>query len=117
MLGIQIEGGEFEDSWQQSQWAENLSLQERYYTTHKCIESEGTEICEDVPSENDYIIPRIFKAEELIIKYPLTFSQYKAIMANPYGIITVDGEECWLKEMTYSFFKDEAELKLIPKAN
>jgi hypothetical protein len=38
-------------------------------------------------------------------------------MANPYGIITVDGEECWLKEMTYSFFKDEAELKLIPKAN
>lgn len=57
------------------------------------------------------------KAEELIIKYPITFSQYKAIMANPYGIITVDGEECWLKEMTYSFFKDEAELKLIPKAN
>lgn len=117
MLGIQVEGGEFEDSWQQSQWAESLSLQERYYTTHKCIESDGTEICEDVPSENDYIIPRVFKAEELIIKYPLTFSQYKAIMANPYGIITVDGEECWLKEMTYSFFKDEAELKLIPKAN
>jgi hypothetical protein len=38
-------------------------------------------------------------------------------MANPYGIIIVDGEECWLKEMNYSFFKEEAELKLIPKAD
>lgn len=117
MLGIKIFGGEFEDSYGEAQWPENLLLQERYYTEHVCDETDGEAKCEDVPSENDYIIPRVFKAEELIIKYPITFSQYKAIMANPYGIITVDGEECWLKEMIYSFFKDEAELKLIPKAN
>lgn len=117
MLGIKTLGGEFEDQWQQAQWPENLLLQERYYTEHVCVETDGEEKCKDVPSSNDYIIPRVFKAEELIVKYPITFSQYKAIMANPYGIITVDGEECWLKEMTYSFFKDEAEFKLIPKAN
>ena len=86
--------------------------------------AENTPLCETYHEasphcthQGDYNIPRVIKAEELIIKYPITFSQYKAIMANPYGIITVDGEECWLKEMTYSFFKDEAELKLIPKAN
>ena len=103
-----------DDSWQEEQHREDTPLQERYYTTYR-EQEDGTLKPEE--SKDDLITPRIFKAEELIVKYPITFSQYKAIMANPYGIITVDGEECWLKEMTYSFFKDEAELKLIPKAN
>lgn len=58
----------------------------------------------------------IIKAEELSVKYPITHEQYKSIMANPYGLVVVDGEECWIKEMTYSFFKEEAEFKLTPKA-
>jgi hypothetical protein len=67
-------------------------------------------------NENIAFTRSIIKAEELSVKYPITHAQYKEIMANPYGIITVDGEGCWIKEMTYSFFKEEAEFKLIPKA-
>jgi hypothetical protein len=81
--------------------------------------SEGNSLREVYSSNSggEIIIPRVVKAEELTIKYPITHEQYKTIMANPYGIIIVDGEECWLKEMNYSFFKEEAELKLIPKAD
>lgn len=59
---------------------------------------------------------RIFKAETLSFKYPLTISQYKAIKANPYGLIEVDGIQGWIKEFTYTFNTGEAEFKLIPKA-
>jgi hypothetical protein len=36
-------------------------------------------------------------------------------MANPYGIIRVDGEDYWLKEMQYEVTSGETEFKLIPK--
>lgn len=58
----------------------------------------------------------IFKAETLSFKYPLTIEQYKAIKANPYGLIEVDGIQGWIKEFTYTFNTGEAEFKLIPKA-
>ena len=57
----------------------------------------------------------LMKAETLKIKYPLTLNQYKAVKANPYGLIVVDGEKCWLKEMQYEFKTGNTELTLIPK--
>lgn len=65
----------------------------------------------------DIVIPRVFKAEEVSITYPITLEQYQAIKQNPYGLVVVDGEECWIKEFTYDFNTSEAEFKLTPKAN
>lgn len=65
--------------------------------------------------EMEYTAP-LFKAETLSFTYPLTISQYKAIKANPYGLIEVDGIQGWIKEFTYTFNTGEAEFKLIPKA-
>ena len=109
MLGIQTE----DDSWEEDQNGEDMSLQERYYT--KVVEEDGEYVPK--PAAGDWIIPRVFKAEELTVRYPISREQYKEIMKNPYGIVIVDGEKCWIKEMTYSFFKEEAEFKLTPKAN
>ena len=69
-------------------------------------------------SENGdvYKISRKFKAEVVELEYPMTFEQYKTIKNNPYGLVAVDGELCWIKEFTYSFADCTAELKLIPKA-
>jgi hypothetical protein len=68
--------------------------------------------------ENDDIAckPHKLKAETLDFTYPLTIEQYKKIKNNPYGLITVNGIQGWLKEFTYSFVDGEAEFKLIPKA-
>jgi hypothetical protein len=60
--------------------------------------------------------PHKLKAETLEFTYPLTIEQYKRIKNNPYGLITVNGIQGWLKEFTYSFVDGEAEFKLIPKA-
>lgn len=69
--------------------------------------------------ENDTLSqkPRLLKAETLSFTYPLTIAQYKAIKANPYGLIEVDGIQGWIKEFTYSFADGEATFKLIPKAD
>lgn len=68
--------------------------------------------------ENDDIErkPHKLKAETLEFTYPLTIEQYKKIKNNPYGLITVNGIQGWIKEFTYSFVDGEAEFKLIPKA-
>ena len=58
----------------------------------------------------------IMKAETYKFKYPLTISQYQSIKRDPYGLIVVDGQQYWLKEMTFTFKSGEAELTLIPKA-
>lgn len=69
--------------------------------------------------ENDDIgvVSHKLKAETLEFTYPLTIDQYKKIKNNPYGLITVNGIQGWLKEFTYSFVDGEAEFKLTPKAN
>ena len=69
--------------------------------------------------ENDDIgvVSHKLKAETLEFTYPLTIDQYKKIKNNPYGLITVNGIQGWLKEFIYSFIDGEAEFKLIPKAN
>lgn len=61
--------------------------------------------------------PHKLKAETLEFTYPLMIEQYKKIKNNPYGLITVNGIQGWIKEFTYSFVDGEAEFKLIPKAN
>ena len=56
---------------------------------------------EDMPlqeSYGDFVIPRVFRAEEISVKFPISLAQYKEIKKNPYGLIVVDGEECWIKE-------------------
>ena len=95
------------DAWQEIQAMEDMDICERYFTLNR----NGV----DIPQDNDKIYPRIAKAETLKVKYPLTLNQYKAIKANPYGLIVVDGEKCWLKEMQYEFKTGLTELTLIPK--
>lgn len=102
-----------EDSWEEGQAEEDSPLQERYYTTYR-EQEDGS--WKPIEGEGDLIIPRVFKAEELSVTYPISLEQYKAIMANPYGLVVVDGEECWIKEFQYDFNSSEAEFKLIPKA-
>jgi hypothetical protein len=58
--------------------------------------------------------PRM-RAEDMKIKYPITSIQYQNVMANPYGLIRVDGVDYWLKEMQYEVTSGETEFKLIPK--
>ena len=57
----------------------------------------------------------LFKAEIVKFKYPISRAQYQRIMDNPYGLIRVDGEDYWLKEMQYEVTSGETEFKLIPK--
>lgn len=82
-------------------------------------ESQSTKIQQEKYRENDTISskPRLLKAETISFTYPLTIAQYKAIKANPYGLIEVDGTLGWIKEFSYSFSDGEAIFKLIPKAD
>jgi hypothetical protein len=85
-----------------------MTLQEVYYAT---MLDETPQ-----PSDKDWRIPRMIRAEEISLTYPVSIEEYKTILANPYGLVLVDGEECWIKEFTYSFIDGEAEFKLTPKA-
>lgn len=76
------------------------------------LDTVKTKLAEDAPIANG---APLMKAETLKIKYPLALDQFKAIKANPYGLIVVDGEKCWLKEMQYEFKTGLTELTLIPK--
>lgn len=57
----------------------------------------------------------LLKAERLEVKFPITFAQYSAVIANPYGTVVVDGEKCYIQELQYKLKTGEVELKLIPK--
>lgn len=92
---------------------EDITLQEIYYANVKENADGGYT---PLPSQNDITIPRVFKAEELSVKYPISVDQYQTIKDNPYGIVSVNGEECWIKEFRYDFNTSEAEFKLTPKA-
>lgn len=81
-----------------------------YYLSNGSV--AGTLLSEDAQIAHQ---SPLMKAETLKIKYPLTLDQFKAIKANPYGLIVVDGEKCWLKEMQYEFKTGLTELTLIPK--
>ena len=68
-------------------------------------------------SERDNISRKapILKPEILSFDYPITFEQYAAILANPYGKITVDGEECYIQKVTPTLVGNIASFELIPK--
>lgn len=72
----------------------------------------GQKLAED--ADIDYAHTK-FKAEKLHFSYPITIDQYKAIIANPYGLISIDGIKGWIQEMQYKFATGEAEFTLIPK--
>jgi hypothetical protein len=76
------------------------------------LSSPSSIIAEDEMIQNS---KPLFRAETLKIKYPITISQYQSIKRNPYGIIVVDNEKYWLKEIKFKFKTGEAELTLIPK--
>lgn len=88
------------------------------YTTYKTSGNLYYGNLDSIPFKEDQTIERVtpfLRAEILKIKYPITAIQYQGIMANPYGIIRVDGEDYWLKEMQYEVASGETEFKLIPK--
>lgn len=95
--------------------AENYILRERYYKTYQL---DGTgQVNTGIPSSDDVVTPRVFKAETISFTYPLSVTEYRKVKANPYGLIEVDGVLGWIKEFTYSFADGEATFKLIPKAD
>ena len=76
------------------------------------LDTVHTKLAEDAAIANG---APLMKCETLKVKYPISLNQYKAVLANPYGLIVVDGEKCWLKEMQYEFKTGTAEFTLIPK--
>ena len=60
---------------------------------------------------------QVYTAETIEFTYPISAAEYKAIKANPYGLIKVNGILGWIKEFSYSFSDGEATFTLIPKAN
>lgn len=86
-------------------------------SSHMFLYDELQEYEQDYSEKGDvYKISRKFKADVIELTYPITFDQYKIIKNNPYGLVVVDGEKCWIKEFTYSFADGTADFKLIPKA-
>lgn len=71
----------------------------------------------EVQKENDDIayVHSFIKAETIKFSYPLKVSQYKAVKANPYGLIRVNGQYGWIREFKYSFVDGLAEFTLIAK--
>jgi hypothetical protein len=69
-------------------------------------------------AENDNIqkINPVLKSEIIKFEYPLCFDDYNKIMANPYGIIRVDGEDCYILKITYKLNDRLAAFELIPIA-
>lgn len=57
----------------------------------------------------------VFTAEIIDVEYPLTLSEFNAIKSNPYGIIQVDGEDCYLKELRYKRKNRIGNFRLLPK--
>lgn len=68
-------------------------------------------------AENDDITytHAIFKAEKITFSYPLTIAQYKAVKANPYGLISANGLLGWILDFKYSFANGMADFTLIAK--
>lgn len=58
----------------------------------------------------------VFKSETIEVpEYPLKPAEYRMIRDNPYGIIEVDGEKCYIKEIKYKRKSSIASFILLPK--
>lgn len=68
-------------------------------------------------AENDDIsyIHAKFKAEKITFQCPISVDDYKAIKANPYGLVSVNGVLGWIMDFKYSFYDGMAEFTLIAK--
>ena len=62
-------------------------------------------------------IAPLLKPEIIAFDYPITFEQYAAILANPYGKITVDGEKCYIQKVMPALMSGMASFELIPAKN
>jgi len=62
------------------------------------------------------IMPML-KPEIISFEFPFTFADYAAVLANPYGKVVVDGEECYISKIEASLLKGTAKFELIPVAN
>ena len=56
----------------------------------------------------------IFKPETVEFEYPLTFAEFAAIKANPYGLVRFNGEYGWIKEIEADIVEGMAKFTLIP---
>lgn len=71
----------------------------------------------DLLAENESVnnVTGYLKAEIISFEYPLTKAEFDDIKADPYGIIVVDGEDCYLQEIVREVMTGMCEFKLIPK--
>lgn len=72
----------------------------------------GSSLTENEP------LPKVespLKAERIEFEYPLTLVQWEALKLAPYKIITVDGEDAYIDEVTREVTTGLAKFKLIPK--
>lgn len=115
------------------QWKERLSLfntannitfvsgkvnSSASYKTNKTSSNVYYGDLDGIAFKEDQTITRVtprMRSEVMKFKYPISRVQYQNIMANPYGLIRVDGVDYWLKEMQYEVTSGETEFKLIPK--
>jgi hypothetical protein len=58
---------------------------------------------------------QLLKPEILSFEYPLTPAEIASVKADPYGIIEVDGEGCYLSEIIMQPLSGMCDFKLIPK--
>lgn len=72
---------------------------------------------EDLLYETETIsnVTGLLKPELIEFEYPLTLAEYKYILSDPYGIITVDSEDCYLQELIRKPLTGECQFKVIPK--
>lgn len=57
----------------------------------------------------------IFKAETLTFEHPVSIDEYHAILSNPYGLVVLNGEQCWIKEFSYKFADGMGSFVLVPR--
>ena len=72
----------------------------------------GVSLKENQPLERTF---NPLKAEQLEFEYPLTPAEWEALKLAPYKIITVDGEDAYIDEVTREVTTGLTKFKLIPK--
>ena len=83
-------------------------------TTYQSLTSDA-ETSPQVENDDISYIHAKFKAEKITFSYPLTLAQYNAIKANPYGLVSVNGEQGWILDFKYNLMDGMADFALIAK--
>lgn len=86
-------------------------------TTEGCIiEASALNESQDISAgsfNDNYYFKSIFKPEILSFTYPITREDFVKIKSNPYGLIQVNGELGWIKEIEFDLLKCQAKFTLI----